>query len=376
MTENDQRRHTQRPATLDDLPQINRLLDRVWFSPRSPAGFKWLFADNPGQSGLPGGWVVENPDGQICAYLGNFVQRAWQNGTLRLIASGHTFVAAPGQGGRAMRLLRLFLRQPEPAILAGLNANPISARIYAAMKLDAYPETGAMMLSWMANPVIATRGAISWRAHALTGYYFARRVPGIPQRKPDVDALLARGGEDITRIVAPLEDTRLAAFDTALRNGPRLFTERSPAALAWRLSDPDAELGPVLLAYPSTGPIRGLALFRFNKPSEAGPPFLDVIDLVTLDEQDHDAAQRLLKAGLGLARRAKMARLRLLMITPPLLRLLGPLVDKARKTTGAMPFAYYKAQMELPDPVYLSWQPLPYDGDHGPSLRPLPVRPA
>jgi hypothetical protein len=370
------RRFSLRPASLKDLPQINRLLQLVWFAPRSAEGFDWLCRRNPGQSGLPAGWVLEKADGHVGAFLGNFVQHAWHRGEAHLIASGHSFVAAPGQGGRALGLLRTFMRQPEPAILTGLNANAVSGRLYQAMRLSSYPDTGALKLSWVTNPLVAAFGALSWRAHGLAGQRFIRRVPDQPRPQPQVDSILENLNGNIRRIAAPMRDPHLSDFDAALRNGSRLFTERSPVALHWRLSDPDATVPPVLLAYPSTGAIRGLGLFQFNEPSEAEPPYLDVIDLVTPDAEDSEAAQGLVQAGLELAKRTGMARLRLSMVTPALIRLLGPFGERARKTSGETPHAFYKAKAGLPGPIDTLWQPVPYDGDKGPSLRAMPVRPA
>ncbi len=365
---------TIRPVEPRDLAQINALLERVWFAQKTAAGFDWLIRQNPGQSGLPAGWVVEDRSGNVSAFLGNLVQKAWRAGTPHLIASGHSFIAAADQGGRALSLLRTFLRQDTPVLLSGMNANPVSARIYMAMKLAVYPETGSLKLSWIANPALVAFGALSWRAHELVGGQHMRLIPDIPRPAPDADAILARHAGDVERIAAPISHARLAAFDAHLRAGPRLFTERSPEALAWRLADPEQAVAPVLLAYPQSGAIRGLALFQFNKPSEAEPPYLDVIDLVTLDPEDGTALQALVRAGLALARHGGAARLRLTMVTPHLLRQLGPLAQSARQSSSDAPHAFYKATTDMPAPVSDVWQPLPYDGDNGPSLRPLPIR--
>jgi|JI10StandDraft_1071094.scaffolds.fasta_scaffold187865_3 hypothetical protein len=366
-------RYTIRPVAPEDLTHINALLSQVWFPRRSADGFDWLMARNPGQSGLPPGWVASDETG-VQAFLGNFVQRAWRLGEAHLIAAGHSFVARPGRGGLAFGLIRRFLRQPEPLILSGLNSNPVSAELYQAMRLATYADTGSLRLSWVTNAGAVLAGAASWRLHAVTGHRHARRLADIRRPAPGVERILKAHGGDVRRIIDPNGDTRLAAFDLSLRRGARLFTERSPEALAWRLADPESDTPPVLVAYPAEGAIRGLALLQFNKPSEAEPPYLDVTDLVTLDPQDSEAAQALLRAGLALAKRGGAARLRLQMVSRDTLRLIGPLAAAARRSVSAAPHAFYKANPGAPLPVEAYWQPLPYDSDNGPSLRAMPIR--
>ncbi|MFN3911215.1 hypothetical protein [Hyphomonas sp.] len=363
-----------RPIVPGDFAAIDRLMERVWFARRSAAGFDWLCHRNPGQSGLPAGWVAEDRDGIVRAFLGNFVQRGWYQGEANLIASGYNFVSDADQGGRAVNVLRACLKQDSIALVHTLTANPFSGRLHTAMRLTPYPETGTLKLDWMTQPVVAAIGAISWRAHGLAGEKFIRRIPDLPRRVPDVNAWLAEAGGDVLRIAHPETDARLASFDLELRAGARLFAERSPAALQWRLSDPDDPVPPVLVAYPATGAIRGLALFQFNKPSEAEPPYLDVMDLVSLDPEDSTAVQALIKAGLMLARRSGAARLRLSMVSPGLLRLLGPYADQARKTVSTFSHAFYKPKATTFTCTGETWQPLPYDGDNGPCLRAWRVR--
>jgi hypothetical protein len=363
-----------RPVAPADLPEINRLLDRVWFARRTEAGFDWLCNRNPGQSGQPAGWVAEDSAGKVRAFVGNFVQRGWLRGDAHLIASGYNFVSDHEHGGRALGLLRTCIKQDAAALVHTLTANPLSSRLYSAIRLTPYPETGTLKLDWMTQPVVAAIGALSWRAHGLAGQKLIRRLPDIARPAPDVDAILTAHGGEVVRIIRPETDARLATFDQALRQGPRLYAERSPEALHWRLSDPDDPVPPVLIAYPATGAIRGTALFQFNKPSEAEPPYLDAVDLVTLDPGDAGAVQALMQAGLALARGAGAARLRLSMVTPVLLGLLGPLADRARKTVSHKPHAFFKPSAALADLNALSWQPLPYDGESGPSLRPWRVR--
>lgn len=365
-------RYTIRPVSPEDLPQINALLDRVWFPRRSADGFDWLISRNPGQSGLPAGWVTEDQSG-VQAFLGNFVQKAWRQGAPHLIASGHSFVAAPGRGGLAFGLIRRFLRQTEPVILSGMNSNPVSAELYGAMRLSTYPQTPALRLSWITNPAAAAAGALSWRFHGLTGERYARRFGDIARPSPPIRRLLEAQGGNFRWVETPQEDDALETFDRALRAGDRLFTERSSEALAWRLSDPDAAVPPVLLATPAEGQVRGLALFQFNKPSEAEPPYLDVMDLVTLDPEDTAAVEVLMRAGLALAKGGGAARLRLQLVTPATLRLLGRLAKTAVRSIGTAPHAFFKANAGAPFPIDSAWQPLPYDGDNGPSLRSMPI---
>jgi hypothetical protein len=363
-----------RPMVPEDFPAIDRLMERVWFARRSAEGFDWLCHRNPGQAGCVTGWVAEDRDGFVRAFLGNFVQRGWQRGQENLIASGYNFVSDADQGGRAVNVLRACLKQESIALVHTLTANPFSGRLHTAMRLTPYPETGTLKLDWMTRPLVAVAGALSWRAHGLLKQKYIRRFPDIPRRAPDVNAWLAEAGGDVVRIEHPERDVRLAAFDAELRKGERLFAERSPAALQWRLNDPDDPVPPVLAAYPSTGAIRGLAMFQFNKPSEGEPPYLDVIDLVSLDPEDSTAIQALIKTGMMLAARSGAARLRLAMVPPGLLKLLGPFADRGRKTVSQYSHAFYKPKATTFDCTLETWQPLPFDGDNGPCLRAWRVR--
>lgn len=350
-----------------DREGINALLRGAGLTERSRRGFNWLVRDNPGQGDIPAGWIAETRDGEICAFIGNFVQRAWLNGGSCLVASGHSFVAAKGQPSRALRLLRHFVNQDGAALLNGLNADPASARIYEVLGYPAYPETGNLKLSWP----VAGDGAAAGRVPA----FLSRLLPERSRPWPAVGDAIAVSGQDTGQIVVPRGNERLAAFDAALRQEPRLFAERSPEALSWRLSDPDASVPPVLIAFPSSGAIRGLALFQFTKPLRAEAARLDIIDLVTLDPKDRAAAQALLQTGLALAREGGAARMQLGLVTPPLLALIGPMIDLAEKQVSETPHAFYRFNVDMPEPLSRYWQPLPYDADHGLGLRAMPVHP-
>lgn len=363
-----------RPAEAGDRDAINSLLQAAGFPKRSRRGFDWLLRDNPGQGEVPGGWVAEDNNDTVCAFLGNFVQRAWLNGRPCLTSSAHSFVTARGQPSRALRLLRHFVNQDGAVLLNGLNASPDSAWIYEVLGYPSYPDTGNLRLSWVTDAAAVTRLAHRLRSRLPVLDALAPYIPEPRRRWPAVGDAIAASGEDTGQIVVPIGNARLAAFDAELRSGPRLFTERSPEALHWRVSDPDARVPPVLVAHPAEGPIRGLALFQFNKPSRIEPPCLDVIDLVTLDPKDRAAVQALLQTGLHLAKEGGAARLRLNLVTPALLALIGPLNDSAEKEVGETPHAFYRFNVDMPEPLTRYWQPLPYDADHGLVLRPMPVR--
>lgn len=356
---------TLRPAGTGDHRGISALLKSAGLPLRSQRGIGWLFRDNPGQSDVPPGWVVEDRDGEITAFVGNFVQRAWLNGRACLTASAHSFASAEGEPDQTLRLLREFVNQEGAALLNGLNTPAESAWIYDVLGYPSYPDTGNLKLSW---PVSGASAPAAW---------LKRLAPFLPERAmrlPAVGDAIAASGQDVSQIVVPLGNARLAAFDEALRGGARLFAERSPEVLHWRVTDPDAGVPPVLMAYPANGAIRGLALFQFNKPSRAGGPQLDIIDLVTLDPKDREAVQALLQTGLHLAREGGAARMRLGLVTPPLMGLIGPMLDSAQKDVGAAAHAYYRFNVDMPEPLARYWQPLPFDADHGVTLRAMPVR--
>ena len=67
--------HILRPATLADIAPVARLLREVAFKPRSEAGWRWLFRDNPAlrdrHSPPEMGWVLEGSAGAIDGYVGN-----------------------------------------------------------------------------------------------------------------------------------------------------------------------------------------------------------------------------------------------------------------------------------------------------------------
>jgi hypothetical protein len=356
-----------RPAEARDYDGINSLLQAAGLPKRSRRGFDWLLRDNPGQSGVPAGWVAEDGEGHIAAFLGNFVQRAWLNGRSCLTASAHSFVTARGQPGRALTLLRHFVNQDDAALLNGLNAGADSAWIYDILGYPPYPDTGSLRLSWATGPT-AQAGNFP-RLSTLT-----RLLPEPRYRWPAVGDAIAASGQDVSQIVVPLGNARLADFDSALRQGARLFAERSPETLYWRLTHPDAGVAPILISYPADGQIEGLALLQFNKPSRGEPPCLDIIDLVTLDPKHRSAVQALLQAGLSIAREGGAARMRLNLVTQPLLAMIGPMIDSADKHVGSSPHAYYRFNIDMPEPLARYWQPLPYDADHGLGLRAMPVR--
>lgn len=356
---------TLRPAETRDHRGISALLKSAGLPVRSQRGLGWLFRDNPGQTGAPPGWVVEDKQGELSAFVGNFVQRAWLNGRSCLTASAHSFVSAKGEPDRSLRLLREFVNQDGAALLNGLNTPAESAWIYDVLGYPSYPDTGNLKLSWTVE------------GSARPAEWLQKLTPFLPEptrRWPAVGDAIAASGQGTSQIVVPLGNARLAEFDEALRSGARLFAERSPEALHWRVTDPDAGMPPVLIAFPAQGPIRGLALFQFNKPSRASAAQLDIIDLITLNPKDREAVQALLQTGLHIAREGGAARMRLGLVTPPLMGLIGPMLDSAQKDLGAAAHAFYRFNVEMPEPLARYWQPLPFDADHGLTLRAMPVR--
>ena len=362
---------TSRPTTETDFPALQALHRHVGWPERSLAGWRWLHA-NPARlsAGAPAGWVVDGPDGQPAGHVGNLVQRFWLGDQPLHGATGFSVIVTPPVRGASKAMLGAFAGQPGMFAAWVFNANRRSQPLYARHGLQAWPgPTHALKLSWIINPVTLACGRFYRLAHRLAPDLVSRWGERLLNRR-----LSAKPRLDLPQGVTVLSDfrdqSRYAAFWTALRAEGRLLADRSPEVLRWRLADPDLTEPPLVLAFNRGAGITGYAMAMMAKSNILEPPVLEILDLEALAD-DVTAIPALLNALKDSARRMGAAKLRIQMVSPRLLERLGDHVRGTRRE-GGWGHCHARFASDAPDPAL--WSPTPYDGDYGMCLRPVPAR--
>jgi len=361
-----------RPVTEADYPGVQALHRSVGWPQRSMAGWRWLHA-NPARLDInaPAGWVAEGPDGALTAHVGNLVQRFRLGERTLHGATGFSIIVSPAARGVSRRMINTLIQQPNIFAAWTFNANARSQPLYARHGLKAWPEdTHALKLAWPVAPIVLAAGRLLRAAHAavpaiaphLGEWLMNDRLGRVPRLKlpPGVTLLTDLG-----------DQSAYADFWRALHAEGRLLGDRSPAALRWRLSDPDQTTAPLILAFRRGRDITGYAQAMMAKGNIIEPPVLEIIDLEALAD-DAEAIPALMSALIAAARPMGAAKVRLQTITRQGLSRLGMYATSARRE-GGWGHCHIGFASDAPDPTL--WSPTPWDGDYTVCLRPLPLRP-
>lgn len=365
---------TPRPVTPDEADALNALHAAVGWPGRSREGWRWLAASPVNrQRDAPLGWVLDGLDGRPAAFIGNFLQQLVSADGPVLACTGYSLIVGPAARGRAGPLIRTLLRQPGVAVGFTLNANPLAAPLYPRLGFAPAPGPAhALKLSWTVDLAAAAAArACRWlgdRAPQLFADGRERLVSGrlarldLPPLPPGVHAL-----EDLS------DDGDYAGFWRALQATAPLMSDRSPAALRWRLSNPDLPRPPVLLGMRDGGTLVATALAVMSKQRTIDPPVLEIVDLQVLPAHAARALPPLMTALEAVARHQGASKLRLPVVSAPLLAALGPWADRARREGG---WGHgFMRWTDPADPRQALWAPTAFDGDYSFCLRPPPPRP-
>ncbi|QTC91103.1 N-acetyltransferase [Brevundimonas goettingensis] len=364
-----------RPFEPDDHDAVNALHRGVWWPERSHAGWAWL-ATNPARLdiGAPSGWVVPDRDGAAAAFMGNLVQRVWKDERLHHVATGFSVIVPPAVRGKSRALIRAVLDQPNIAAGYTLNANPKSAPLYARHGMRAWPaRTNALKLSWIVDPIDCLRGRLLReavkRAPHLTDPYrerFLRSDRALGRvRRPRFPSL-------VSTLTDLSDGSPYCDFWRALKGEGRAVADRSPEILRWRIADPDQAEPPLLLAYTRDGAVTGYAMAIQAKATPIDPVFLEVLDLVALEDEPH-AIPALMRALMDQARTRGAAKVRLQVVNEELKRRLGAWALGARHE-GGWGHGHLRFRNGADAGDLATWSPTPFDGDHGVCQRPAPRR--
>lgn len=295
---------------------MNTLLDWAWFPQRSRAGWNWLLTgcgDEPG-------WILEDDQG-ICGFAGNFRQRFHVGRETLQAATGHSLVVLPRARGGSRRILEAYRDQAGGMSTFHLNANALSAPIYRKFGYAPFPPGASdAKLVWHARRSDLVIEKLAWKltpdSSKRSREWFARRrydVASPPLRwTPEIRVL---DGADALRGMDRL-------FHAAVDEG-QVLAARDAAALAWRLSDPDATVAPLLLGWFDGEDLKAWAMAQVSKTCQLDAPTLEIIDLLALTEVRARALPALVRALKRICGPMGCARLRLNLVTEDVLPLLA-----------------------------------------------------
>lgn len=358
-----------RPFRPSDEAEVRRLHLDVGWRPRSAEGWRWL-RSNPARrhDAEPCGWVVTDDEDRAVAFLGNLLLRYRLNERDLVGATGFNLIVPPTQRGRSRDLLDAFVKQQNVFAAWIFNANPLSAPLYSRFDMLPWPETHAVKLSWVVDPLVCMEG----RLLRTVAKAAPKLTPRLGERLMN-SRLAATPRLKLPPGVAVLSDladrSRYDDFWTALKDEGRLVADRSPAMLRWRLSDPDLTRAPLLLSFNRGRRITGVAMAVLGKGAAIDPPFLEILDLVALDDEK-EAIPVLVRTLIVNARSLGAAKVRLPLVAPRLIDQLGRLAASARQE-GGWGHCHVKFAVDAPDPDL--WSPTAYAADYAVCLREPPV---
>jgi hypothetical protein len=360
-----------RPFALADSEAVNRLCEWAWWPQRSEAGWDWLSGGAPGApftSDMPAGWVCETADGEVLAYLGNFLQRFDWRGETLIGATLHTLLVDPRVKGASRDLLRRFAGQDLPFVRYTFNANDRSAPIYKHFDMHPWPETlSAAKYVWRTDwRGVASERAVRW-LNGLAGargggerFVDPRVWTGkVRPLRPEVLAL------DVADI-----DERFDTLWARLKQDGRLLAARDAESLRWRCADPDLTRTPLLLAHQGEEGLEGYLLAFFSKGSQVERPALEIIDLIATADREAAVIPALVRTLLASARGLGAARVRLPVVNPRMEALLT-LFRGARRVYGH-DHAHVRWTQGAEPMLSDAWFATPFDGDYSFCLRPPP----
>lgn len=356
---------TLRPFQLEDVPMVDALHRAVDWPVRSRTGWVWL-TDNPARpADFPIGWMAEDDAGRA-AFVGQFPQRFWIGGEALTGVTGYSIIVPPTLRGVAGRLIRRIMSAPDVALFYTLNANALSAPLYARHGLEPWPDqTHRLKLAWVIDPAVCAAANL------------VRRLAPHRSGRPGPERLMNRRLSAPQPLRLPPQVTPLTDFGadwtlfwSRLKAEGRVLADRSAEVMRWRVAEPDATARPVMLAYRRDGAITGWLLAQTAKMNRLEPPVLDIIDLIALEDEP-EALPALVRTLIANAARLGAAKVRLQVVTPALLAALGPVARRARRE-GGWGHGHVRFAPAHAGRLRAGWAPTPFDGDYSFCLRPPP----
>lgn len=358
-----------RPFRLTDTGAVTDLCDWAWWPGRSAEGWRWLMT-GPSGSALqgPAGWVIER-EGEVVAFVGNFIQHLWWRGARFDIATGHSLLVRPDARGLSRHLLKTFVEQQALARYT-FNCNALSAPLYGRYGMEPWPgELAGVKFVWRVDPVRVLTERVVWGLEQRRGFAGARAGERFcPARLWDPRP--TGWGPGVRQLEAGDIGDAFDRFWASLVEEDRPVATRDAAALRWRFADPDLTRAPLLLGYEADGELAGYLLAFFSKMTQIEFPTLEIVDLVALRGHEGRAIPALVTSLVRGARSLGAARVRLSMVNPRLEPLVSGVAGARR--IRAHDHAHVRFAETAPAELRADWYATPFDGDHSFCVRPPP----
>jgi hypothetical protein len=361
-----------REVNFSDFEAVAQLKKRCGIVEDSPENWTRLWRLNPAlaeeEAKRPIGWVLDTGVG-IVGYLGNIsLQCRYGDKTLSAVAT-HGFCADPPYRAVALSLASAFYRQTSVDFFVSSSAIEVTGKMALAFKCAAVPQADYdTVLFWVLRPYSFSR-------------ILARKLDIKPLLSPISSAVIALGvaADKLIcrrwpRSTAPalkvtagdldeIGDEIAQLWNDKLKEGIRLYADRSPEVLRWHFEIPGDRGCVRLLCCTQNNSLKGYAIVRSDADPCDGIRRSIIADLIA--KQDDPAVVQAL--WVAAYKWAKVVGSDILEVQgfPSNIRDLSSDWRPYRRKYPACPY-YYKAadpllQKELSDPA--AWYACPYDGD-------------
>jgi hypothetical protein len=363
---------TLREVSLDDYEAIDALKRRWGLVSDSLENWKRLWNLNPAleqsYAKLPMGWVLE-AEGKIVGYLGNIalLYRLGDRTLTAVTSSG--FVVEPAYRAVSLSLIAAFYRQKSIDLFIATTAIESVGKIARAFGSDPIPQAEyETVMFWVLRPYPFVKAVLKklelnatlLRMGSLAGCVAVGADKLVRRRWP-------RGGSTGLRVtevaISDIGDDFQALWAEKLKDGTRLFAERSAAALRWHFDVPGDRGNAQALCCRENGQLVGYAVIRNNFNQRNGPQRSIIADML-VRKDDPAIVRALFVAAYAHAKRSGSHTLELLGFPPNIREICSEWNPYLRKYP-ACPFFFKAADPELHRVLSAPavWYGSPFDGD-------------
>lgn len=361
-----------REASFSDFNGVATLKRRWGVAADSMENWERLWRHNPAllpqNCDRPIGWVLE-ADGAIVGYLGNISLLCRYGHTTLTAVASHALVVDTPYRAVGVSLVAAFFRQKSADLFLSTSAIESVGRMALAFKSSAVPQPDyGTVLFWV-----------------LQSHPFAQALMKKLELKPAVSGIvgtLAAAAIKIDRMIGRRRPRRPSTafaiseisvneigdeFHTLwmqkLNENPRLFTDRSPAALRWHYEIPGDRGAVRVICCHKNGELVGYAVVRSDVDEQSGLHKSLIADILARQD-DPDVIRALFITAYEYAKRLGSHVLEVVGF-PSRVRNVCEQWNPYRRKLPACPFFYKAADPTLSRSLSdaNAWYACPFDGD-------------